>query len=179
MGGNCNAVFHAQQQLPGAWLRRRVRCDGVDGAGQHTARQTVSPCLPCLQERIHTAVARGGRVLLPVVALGRAQELLLILEEYWERHPELHGVPIYQVRVGHGRRERTGRAPWWRSSTAVVCNRPRLTPAIPRQPSPHLSRCPTPRPLQASGLARRAMGVYQVRAAACSSEGPAASLHAP
>lgn len=51
-------------------------------------------------ERIHTAVARGGRVLLPVVALGRAQELLLILEEYWERHPELHGVPIYQVGGG-------------------------------------------------------------------------------
>lgn len=36
-------------------------------------------------------------MLLPVVALGRAQELLLILEEYWSRHPELHGVPIYQV----------------------------------------------------------------------------------
>lgn len=48
-------------------------------------------------ERVHTAVARGGKVLLPVVALGRAQELLLILEEYWERHPELHGVPIYQA----------------------------------------------------------------------------------
>lgn len=48
-------------------------------------------------ERVHTAVARGGRVLLPVVALGRAQELLLILEEYWERHPELHNVPIYQA----------------------------------------------------------------------------------
>lgn len=48
-------------------------------------------------QRVHTAVARGGRVLLPVVALGRAQELLLILEEYWERHPELHGVPIYQA----------------------------------------------------------------------------------
>ena len=48
-------------------------------------------------QRIHTAVARGGRVLLPVVALGRAQELLLILEEYWERHTELHSVPIYQV----------------------------------------------------------------------------------
>ena len=53
-------------------------------------------------ERIHTAVVRGGRVLLPVVALGRAQELLLILEEYWERHPELHGVPIYQVRCAAG-----------------------------------------------------------------------------
>jgi len=48
-------------------------------------------------ERVHTAVARGGRVLLPVVALGRAQELLLILEEYWQRRPELHGVPIYQA----------------------------------------------------------------------------------
>ena len=48
-------------------------------------------------ERVHTAVARGGRVLLPVVALGRAQELLLILEEYWSRHPELHNVPIYQA----------------------------------------------------------------------------------
>lgn len=48
-------------------------------------------------QRVHTAVARGGRVLLPVVALGRAQELLLILEEYWERHPELQGVPIYQA----------------------------------------------------------------------------------
>lgn len=48
-------------------------------------------------QRVHSALARGGRVLLPVVALGRAQELLLILEEYWERHPELHGVPIYQA----------------------------------------------------------------------------------
>lgn len=25
------------------------------------------------------------------------QELLLILEEYWERSPELHNVPIYQA----------------------------------------------------------------------------------
>ena len=28
-------------------------------------------------------------------ALGRAQELLLILDEYWAAHPELHDVPIY------------------------------------------------------------------------------------
>jgi Cft2 family RNA processing exonuclease len=26
---------------------------------------------------------------------GRAQELLLILDEYWAAHPELHDVPIY------------------------------------------------------------------------------------
>lgn len=25
------------------------------------------------------------------------QELLLILEEYWDAHPDLHGVPIYQA----------------------------------------------------------------------------------
>jgi cleavage and polyadenylation specificity factor subunit 3 len=73
-------------------------------------------------ELVHTIVRRGGRCLLPVFALGRAQELLLILgpfafslsislhlarphsrthsvfacaDEYWEAHPELHKVPIY------------------------------------------------------------------------------------
>lgn len=40
-------------------------------------------------------VSRGGRCLIPVFALGRAQELLLILDEYWQAHPELHSVPIY------------------------------------------------------------------------------------
>ncbi len=38
---------------------------------------------------------RGGRCLIPVFALGRAQELLLILDEYWQNHPELHSVPVY------------------------------------------------------------------------------------
>ena len=27
--------------------------------------------------------------------MGRAQELLLILDEYWAAHPELHEIPIY------------------------------------------------------------------------------------
>ncbi|KAF2364148.1 Zn-dependent metallo-hydrolase RNA specificity domain [Trinorchestia longiramus] len=40
-------------------------------------------------------VTRGGRCLIPVFALGRAQELLLILDEFWQNHPELHDVPIY------------------------------------------------------------------------------------
>lgn len=44
---------------------------------------------------VHSIIRRGGHVLMPVFALGRAQELLLILEEYWERHPDLHSVPIY------------------------------------------------------------------------------------
>ncbi|KAM7277553.1 hypothetical protein ACFE04_004687 [Oxalis oulophora] len=44
---------------------------------------------------IHSIVAGGGRVLIPAFALGRAQELLLILDEYWSNHPELHKIPIY------------------------------------------------------------------------------------
>ncbi|XP_062029745.1 cleavage and polyadenylation specificity factor subunit 3-I-like [Rosa rugosa] len=46
-------------------------------------------------EAIHTALSRGGRVLIPAFALGRAQELLLILDEYWANHPELQNIPIY------------------------------------------------------------------------------------
>lgn len=92
-------------------------------------------------ERVHTGVARGGRVLLPVVALGRAQELLLILEEYWQRHPELHGVPIYQV------------------SVAAVCLAIHHIPRLPFSPCCNKLLCILR--VQASGLARRAMTVYR------------------
>ena len=34
-------------------------------------------------------VRRGGKCLMPCFALGRAQELLLILNEYWKERPEL------------------------------------------------------------------------------------------
>ncbi|EFN66769.1 Cleavage and polyadenylation specificity factor subunit 3 [Camponotus floridanus] len=44
---------------------------------------------------VHEIVNRGGRCLIPVFALGRAQELLLILDEYWSQHSELHEIPIY------------------------------------------------------------------------------------
>ncbi|KAH9685338.1 cleavage and polyadenylation specificity factor subunit 3-I [Citrus sinensis] len=44
---------------------------------------------------IHSTISQGGRVLIPAYALGRAQELLLILDEYWSNHPEFHNIPIY------------------------------------------------------------------------------------
>lgn len=44
---------------------------------------------------VHEVVRRGGRCLVPVFALGRAQELLLILEEFWDAHKELQNIPIY------------------------------------------------------------------------------------
>ncbi|KAJ1409054.1 beta-lactamase-like protein [Ochromonadaceae sp. CCMP2298] len=43
---------------------------------------------------VETVVQRGGSCLIPVFALGRAQELLLILDEYWHEHPHLQQVPI-------------------------------------------------------------------------------------
>jgi cleavage and polyadenylation specificity factor subunit 3 len=48
-----------------------------------------------LMKSITGILNRGGRVLMPVFALGRAQELLLILDEYWGRHPEFQKIPIY------------------------------------------------------------------------------------
>lgn len=35
--------------------------------------------------KVHDCVERGGKVLIPVFALGRAQELCILLETYWER----------------------------------------------------------------------------------------------
>jgi cleavage and polyadenylation specificity factor subunit 3 len=46
-------------------------------------------------DTVAQTVSQGGKVLIPAFALGRAQELLLILDEYWEAHPELQRIPIY------------------------------------------------------------------------------------
>lgn len=35
--------------------------------------------------QVHETVSKGGKVLIPVFALGRAQELCILLDEYWER----------------------------------------------------------------------------------------------
>lgn len=46
-------------------------------------------------KQVQTIVQRGGRCLIPVFALGRAQELLLILEEFWSITHSLRSVPVY------------------------------------------------------------------------------------
>lgn len=48
-----------------------------------------------LTKMIHSTIQQGGRCLLPVFALGRAQEILLILDEYWKEHKDLQKYPIY------------------------------------------------------------------------------------
>lgn len=46
-------------------------------------------------ETVEKIVKRNGKCLLPVFVLGRAQELLLLLEEFWSKKDELKNIPIY------------------------------------------------------------------------------------
>lgn len=62
---------------------------GIASHIPRTERETA------LMKSITSILNRGGRVLMPVFALGRAQELLLILDEYWSKHPEYQRIPIY------------------------------------------------------------------------------------
>ncbi|KAI9660641.1 MAG: endoribonuclease ysh1 [Bathelium mastoideum] len=62
------------------------------GIASHVPQQEREAAL---MKSITGVVSRGGRALLPVFALGRAQELLLILDEYWQKHPEYQKMPIY------------------------------------------------------------------------------------
>jgi len=42
---------------------------------------------------ITSTVEKGGKVLIPVFALGRAQELSVLLETYWKRTDS--NIPVY------------------------------------------------------------------------------------
>lgn len=44
---------------------------------------------------VSNIVRRGGKVLMPIPSFGNGQELALLLDEYWNNHPELQGVPVY------------------------------------------------------------------------------------
>ena len=67
-------------------------CESTYGVQSHEPRADRETRFTSMVQEV---VTRGGRCLLPVFALGRAQELLLILDEYWQAHPELHNIPIY------------------------------------------------------------------------------------
>ncbi|TNY23563.1 Endoribonuclease YSH1 [Rhodotorula diobovata] len=69
-------------------------CESTYGVQSHEPRLEKEAQFTTLVQSI---LKRGGRVLLPVFALGRAQELLLILDEYWAEHPELQHIPIYYI----------------------------------------------------------------------------------
>ena len=48
-----------------------------------------------LVSTVDSIVRQGGSCLIPVFALGRAQELLLILDEFWQLNPDLQSVPVF------------------------------------------------------------------------------------
>ena len=62
------------------------------GTQKHESRDVREALFTSTIERI---VQRGGRCLIPAFALGRAQELLLILDEYWKEREDLHRSPVF------------------------------------------------------------------------------------
>ncbi|KAF8251169.1 Metallo-hydrolase/oxidoreductase [Wilcoxina mikolae CBS 423.85] len=67
-------------------------CESTYGTASHMPRLEKEARLMKLTTEI---LMRGGRVLMPVFALGMAQELLLILDEYWDKYPKFQTYPIY------------------------------------------------------------------------------------
>lgn len=67
-------------------------CESTYGVQVHASRRERESLFCGTIDRV---VSRNGRCLIPVFALGRAQELLLILDEYWQANPHLHNVPIW------------------------------------------------------------------------------------
>lgn len=47
-----------------------------------------------IKEVVRATLGRGGKVLIPVFAVGRSQEVMLVLEEHMRNH-KIHTVPIY------------------------------------------------------------------------------------
>jgi hypothetical protein len=61
-----------------------------------TVRDSKRARESALLKKIISCVRSGGKVLIPVFALGRAQELCILLESYWRRMPDLQReCPIY------------------------------------------------------------------------------------
>ena len=102
--GGCRVLYTgdysrvADRHLPAADIPKKtphvVIVESTYGVSPHTPKEEREARFT---DKIHGILGRGGKCLLPVVALGRAQELLLILEDYWEKHPEMGHVPVYQA----------------------------------------------------------------------------------
>lgn len=65
---------------------------GADGEIENTSRRSEEEAL-C--EAITRTLGRGGRVLLPVFALGRAQEVLALVDQFKRRGRIPESVPVY------------------------------------------------------------------------------------
>ncbi|KAL6051630.1 Integrator complex subunit 11 [Balamuthia mandrillaris] len=82
------------RHLGGAWIAK-VRPDVLitESTYATTVRDSKRWRERDFLKRVHGCVENGGKVLIPVFALGRAQELCILLDTYWERRNL--SVPIY------------------------------------------------------------------------------------
>ncbi|NXH14212.1 INT11 protein, partial [Bucco capensis] len=107
-------AYYAGHVLGAAMFQIKVGCESVVYTGdynmtpdRHLGAAWIDKCRPQLLitestyattirdskrcrerdflKKVHETVERGGKVLIPVFALGRAQELCILLETFWER----------------------------------------------------------------------------------------------
>ncbi|XP_048823946.1 integrator complex subunit 11 [Lagopus muta] len=107
-------AYYAGHVLGAAMFQIKVGCESVVYTGdynmtpdRHLGAAWIDKCRPDLLitestyattirdskrcrerdflKKVHETVERGGKVLIPVFALGRAQELCILLETFWER----------------------------------------------------------------------------------------------
>ncbi|UCE81000.1 MAG: beta-CASP ribonuclease aCPSF1 [Methanobacteriota archaeon] len=62
--------------------------------GYHDMQPSRQDAANQIREVVRTTLGRGGKVLIPVFAVGRSQEVMLVLEELMRNH-HIHTVPIY------------------------------------------------------------------------------------
>jgi len=62
--------------------------------GYHDTQPSRQEAANQLRESIHTTLSRGGKVLVPVFAVGRSQEVMLVMEEQMRNH-QVQKAPIY------------------------------------------------------------------------------------
>jgi integrator complex subunit 11 len=83
------------RHLGAAWIER-IRPDLLitETTYATTIRDSKRAREHAFLQRVHECVDRGGKVLIPVFALGRAQELCILIDAYWEQMNHLKKVPI-------------------------------------------------------------------------------------
>jgi KH/beta-lactamase-domain protein len=62
--------------------------------GYHDMQPSRQEAASQIREIVRATLGRGGKVLVPVFAVGRSQEVMLVLEEQMRNH-QIHTVPIY------------------------------------------------------------------------------------
>lgn len=74
------------RHLGAAWIDK---CHPDILISESTYATTIRDSKRCRErdflKKVHESIERGGKVLIPVFALGRAQELCILLETFWER----------------------------------------------------------------------------------------------